>query len=153
MTQAVTPTNVRRSVLKHLESQFSGENVDWPDVDTDTESWESWMQVRLLGFSASPARKNSHREEWTLDVNCFARVGREDVQNIHRHWELAKLVRTAVNQETIEMKDWDTAGDPVTDYLRFQESEITPVPRQGARPVDTQDLAQLNVSTPFHLMN
>lgn len=144
--------NVRKSVLEYLEAQLTGQNIDWPDVDFDTENHTNWVQIRLLGFTAAPTRKGTRDEAWTLDANCFAEVGRSGTHGIHKHWEIADAVITAVNQETIDLKDYDQSGDPVIDHLRFQESDITPVPRQGARDTDLQNVAQLNVSTEFHLM-
>ena len=125
--------NVRISVLKDFEDNLAvSSSVHWPDTDFDTDAVTEWFQPRLLGPASGPARSGERDEIWTLNVNCFAKVGEDftgaQLETIHRHWELADLVVDQYSQADIPVKDWAAIGDPIIAYLRFEEASGVQVP-------------------------
>ena len=125
--------NVRGSVLKHFEDNLATvSDVHWPGTDFDTDKVTEWFQPRLLGPAPGPARSGERNEIWTLNVNCFAKVGEDFAGNqretIHRHWELADEVVGIFSQADVPVKNWAGLGDPIIAYLRFAEAGAVQVP-------------------------
>ena len=124
--------NVRISVLKHFEDNLAVVSaIDFPGTDFDTDAVTEWFQPRLLGPAAGSARRGERNEIWTLNVNCFAKVGEDSagmqLESIHRHWELADEVFGVFSQADVNVQDWQTGGDPVIAQLRFEEASMTQV--------------------------
>lgn len=124
--------NVVVSVLKHFETQLAGvAAIDLPGVPFNAGEVDEWFQPRLLGPTAIPSRTGDRIEGWTLNVNCFARVGLDDAGSqrgtIWRALELAGEVRDEFHQSDIAVQDWDAGGDPTLGYLRFEEVSVVPV--------------------------
>ena len=124
--------NVRISVLKHFEDNLAViSSIHWPGTDFDTDVVTEWFQPRLLGPASGSARPGERDGIWTLNVNCFAKVGEDftgaQLENIHRHWELADEVRGVFNQADVPVKNWAAGGDPIIAHLRFEEASLTQV--------------------------
>ena len=119
--------NVRISILKHFEDNLSF-NTDFDGVDFDTDAVTEWMRPRLLGGASAAARRTERNEIWTLQVDCFAKVGEDSAgsqqENIHRAWELADEVVGVFSQADVPVKDWAGVGDPIIAYMRFEEADV-----------------------------
>ena len=125
--------NVRISVLKHFEDNLAvTSSIHWPGTDCDTDAVSEWFVPRLLGPVPGSARRGERNETWILNVGCFAKVGEDftgaQQENIHRPWELADAVFGVFNQADVALQDWAAGGDPILDYLRFEEASLTQVP-------------------------
>lgn len=125
--------NVRISVLKHFEDNLAViSSIHWPGTDFDTDVVTEWFQPRLLGPASGSARRGERDEIWTLNVNCFAKVGEDfagtQLENIHRHWELADAVFGVFSQADVPVKNWADVGDPVIAQMRFEEAGLTQIP-------------------------
>lgn len=124
--------NVRISVLKHFEDNLATvSSIHWSGTDFDTDAVSEWLQPRLLGPAAGSARRGERNEIWTLNVNCFAKVGEDftgsQLESLHRHWELADEVFGVFSQVDVPIQNWAGIGDPVIAYLRFEEAGMTQI--------------------------
>ena len=141
--------DVRVSIFKDFEDTFdAGNDIDWEGQDFDTDASTAWMQPRLLGPIPEASRQGDRTENWILNVNCFAKVSEDKDgafhEGIHKHYELADLVRDQYSQASIAIKDWSEVGDPTEAFLRFAEIVVTPV----APPGQSSGLLQVNASVP-----
>ena len=139
--------DVRVSILKNFETALDTANdIDWEGIDFDTDKSTAWLQPRLLGPVSSASRDGARVETWILNVNCFAKVGEDKqgdaLEGLHKHWELADLVRDQYSQKSIAIQDWSVGGDPIVAWLRFAEAVVTPV----SVPGQSAGLLQLNIS-------
>ncbi len=137
--------DVRVSILKNFETALDTANdIDWEGIDFDTDASTAWLQPRLLGPVPRASRDGARDETWILNVNCFAKLGEDSqgdaLEGLHKHWELADLVRDQYSQKSIAVQDWSAVGDPTIAYLRFAEAAVTPV------STPDESLLQLNIS-------
>ena len=142
--------NVRISILKHFEDNLASvSGVHWPGTDFDTDEVTEWFQPRLLGPASGSARRGERNELWTLNVNCFAKVGEDftgsQLENIHRHWELADAVFGVFSQVDVNVQNWAGVGDPIIAQMRFEEASMNQI------PTDTKT-EQVNVSVAGRLI-
>ena len=145
--------NVKITVMKRFQTQLSGtSSIDYPGTDFDSKKVTEWLEPRVLGPTAAPARKGERNEGWFLNCNCYAKTGETSAgvqkENINRPEELADAVRGVFNQADLNLQDWGAGGDPVIGVLRFEEAQMVPV----LGPLKRTDVQQVNVSVPFQLI-
>ena len=138
--------NVHISVLKHFEDELSDTAaIDVPGAPFNNEPLSEWYQPRVIGPTGFSMRRGERRETYLLNVNCFARTGRNSDgaqrSTIWRHHELAGEVSESFRQVDVAVQDWDGVGDPTVGYLRFEEPTVVEV-----HDVRETDLQQATVS-------
>lgn len=140
--------NVIKSVQDHLDTELSGStSIDWLGVDFETDDKDHWIEPRFLGIVPRVHRRDHRHEAYLWNINCYSKPDGGNAISAFKSLELADLVRAALHQQDIAVKDWEEdPPEPELFRIRFGEIAVTPVPGSGGSAVSSVKLVQYNVS-------
>lgn len=129
------------SIMKTLREGGLGFTVlQSPGVhDAASEGEEEWAGLFPLSFDEITSRAGTYQGTVLFQVSVFSRFGltRSD-KNTQRPWAMAGAVRELLDQEAIEVKDYDIAGATLITCMQVQRADAVYIPAReggrGARP-------------------
>ena len=125
--------NVRVSFMNRVQDDLEtteGLTVRWPGTAFGTSGNSEWIAPHDLGFTPLPINANSNprHENWTFQINCFARMGESpDQTSAYRIDQLVDLVIDTFRWLELDVGDWTSGGSPVIGTLQFLQPDVTPV--------------------------
>ncbi|MFO1022582.1 MAG: hypothetical protein U0903_18080 [Planctomycetales bacterium] len=124
MTTSITLTT--RLISGNLFAYWSeqgpeGLQTEFPGTVLVTDDLEEWAEIQVTAWQAKRQRVNSRG---ALQVRVLVHVFVRQGTNEGRLQEVAELVRGALENRLIALREGDEENDEVQGYLRLREGEI-----------------------------
>ena len=117
---------IHSSVMQYVVDNYSTATVNYDEEPFDFGAASEAVEVDVL-VSDSPVRRKGGKEiqSVTITVYCWAKKG----TNLYRVEELTDSVVSLLDQATIDIRDYDSSGDPVVGWLKLREAAVTDITR------------------------
>lgn len=123
---ATDAKNVYQSFVKRIASELPTLTPFYPGLNGSKEGINSWIEPRMFGVRRLPSQTTERWGTWRFQIITFAVID-ADTFGIYDHMVLADQVDAAFSTKGMDIKDWDTVGDPLLGTMQFSEVDIEEV--------------------------
>ena len=122
--------SISSAIYAHWKDAFALEAATvFPGTRINTAALEEWVEIAIEQWTR-PAERAAGKESlrFTIVVHCFAKPSREP----RRIQELADAGRSALEQQTIAVRDYETSGAPLLGWASLFEADVRDLTRAEA---------------------